>query len=250
MFSYYGGKSAIAHLYPAPKYDTIIEPFAGSAAYSLQYHLRNVVLLDINPVIHRIWNWIINDATIKDVEKWPVLNRSEDLRSHKYLSQPEREILGFCVNRGGASPCNIVTPFASRQWSDKNGNLIFELPNMEVPNSGRLSKIETIKKQLKYYIPRIKHWKCLLIDYKKYKTNKQSTWFVDPPYSTPAGRKYPFSDINYDHLANWCNSRKGQVIVCGQQGENWLPFNQIPKIGKTRGCQKTLTEVMWTNAKK
>ena len=30
MFSYYGSKSKIAHLYPAPQYDRIIEPFAGS----------------------------------------------------------------------------------------------------------------------------------------------------------------------------------------------------------------------------
>jgi site-specific DNA-adenine methylase len=35
MWSYYGGKSKIVQYYPDPKYDTIIEPFAGSAQYSL-----------------------------------------------------------------------------------------------------------------------------------------------------------------------------------------------------------------------
>ena len=29
MFSYYGSKSKIVHLYPTPKFDKIIEPFAG-----------------------------------------------------------------------------------------------------------------------------------------------------------------------------------------------------------------------------
>ena len=35
MFYYYGRKKQIAKYYPEPKYDTIVEPFAGSAAYSL-----------------------------------------------------------------------------------------------------------------------------------------------------------------------------------------------------------------------
>ena len=35
MFYYYGRKKQIIRHYPSPNYDTIIEPFAGSAAYSL-----------------------------------------------------------------------------------------------------------------------------------------------------------------------------------------------------------------------
>jgi len=35
MFSYYGSKSKLAQHYPTPKYDTIVEPFAGAAGYSL-----------------------------------------------------------------------------------------------------------------------------------------------------------------------------------------------------------------------
>jgi site-specific DNA-adenine methylase len=33
MFSYYGSKSKIIDHYPAPKFNKIIEPFAGSARY-------------------------------------------------------------------------------------------------------------------------------------------------------------------------------------------------------------------------
>ena len=35
MFYYYGRKKQIAKCYPKPNFNTIIEPFAGSAAYSL-----------------------------------------------------------------------------------------------------------------------------------------------------------------------------------------------------------------------
>lgn len=37
MFSYYGSKSKIVNYYPPPKENIIIEPFAGSARYSLKY---------------------------------------------------------------------------------------------------------------------------------------------------------------------------------------------------------------------
>jgi len=38
MFYYYGAKNLLSKHYPEPVFDTIIEPFAGSAAYSC-YHL-------------------------------------------------------------------------------------------------------------------------------------------------------------------------------------------------------------------
>jgi len=44
MFSYYGSKSKIVDCYPAPRYDKIIEPFAGSARYSLKWWNREYAL--------------------------------------------------------------------------------------------------------------------------------------------------------------------------------------------------------------
>jgi len=35
MWSYYGSKSKVVKHYPKPKYDLIIEPFAGAAWYSV-----------------------------------------------------------------------------------------------------------------------------------------------------------------------------------------------------------------------
>ena len=45
FFGFYGGKwrDAPKH-YPFPEHDTIVEPFAGSAGYSVRYSDRNVIL--------------------------------------------------------------------------------------------------------------------------------------------------------------------------------------------------------------
>jgi hypothetical protein len=61
-----------------------------------------------------------------------------------------------------------------------------------------------------------------------------ATYFVDPPY-VDKGRYYRFSDINYDHLADWSRSLPGRAIVCEQNGAQWLPFTGLASIKSTRG---------------
>ena len=45
FFAYYGSKYIRAPLYPRPRYDIIIEPFAGSACYATRRHNRRKVIL-------------------------------------------------------------------------------------------------------------------------------------------------------------------------------------------------------------
>lgn len=42
MWSYYGSKTKLVDLYPPPKTDKIIEPFCGSAKYSLKYGTNGI----------------------------------------------------------------------------------------------------------------------------------------------------------------------------------------------------------------
>ena len=51
FFTFYGGKYRAAPRYPKPKHSRIIEPFAGSAGYSMRYPDLNVTLVDAAPVI-------------------------------------------------------------------------------------------------------------------------------------------------------------------------------------------------------
>ena len=47
MFSYYGSKSKIIKKYPKPIYNDIIEPFAGSSCYSIEFGKdKNVCIMD------------------------------------------------------------------------------------------------------------------------------------------------------------------------------------------------------------
>lgn len=69
LFPYSGGKARLVPYLPAPApgTDTIVEPFAGSAAYALSYAPKFVILTDINPLVRELWEWLIDEATEDDL---------------------------------------------------------------------------------------------------------------------------------------------------------------------------------------
>ena len=55
----------------------------------------------------------------------------------------------------------------------------------------------------------------------------EATWFIDPPYQTVKdGYRHGPATIDFAELAEWCMTRKGQVIVCEGPGAEWLPFTE------------------------
>jgi hypothetical protein len=73
---------------------------------------------------------------------------------------------------------------------------------------------------------------------------------VDPPYHK-SGKMYVHSskDLDFGILGRWCHRREGQVIVCEQEGAEWLPFQplvsyQTSLSGKTRKGTR-IGEVVW-----
>lgn len=212
MFSYYGSKSKIVHLYPKPKYGRIIEPFAGSARYALRYPDNEVTLLEIDPTIAGIWKWLIKDATEGDIRQLPDLERGDDLRDFKQLSDVERDLLGFCAHSAVAVPGNIVSSRAASRT--RNGRI-------------ETSECFRFKKRALLNLPRIRHWKIIQCCYTKYKVNREYTWFIDPPYQSVSGSRYRYSAIDYESLGRWCKTRRGQVIVCEGRRPDWLPFKPL-----------------------
>ena len=84
--------------------------------------------------------------------------------------------------------------------------------------------------------------------------NVEATWFVDPPYQPVDGIRGNGYDkkcqctakhIDYNALGEWCKSRLGQVIVCEQDGANWLPFGVLHET--TNSQDKKYKELIWTN---
>lgn len=217
MFSYYGSKSRVIKFYPRPKYHSIIEPFAGSARYSLLYFEHDITIVDKSKIICDIWNYL-KSCSKSDIEKLPILNRGDDLRNIATLSAIEKSFLGFVVNSGTATPSNILTKWGA----------------------------ESINYKLKYIansLFKIKHWEIINDCYKNL-LNIESTWFIDPPYQF-GGDRYIESNKNIDfyELSNWCKSRFGQVIVCENSKADWLPFHPLKSM---HGQYRKTIEVIWT----
>lgn len=217
MWSYYGSKSKIVHLYPAPIYPKIIEAFAGTARYSLRWWWKHEVLLvDKYPVIVDIWKWL-QQTTEDEILSLPKLKIGE--RIPKSLTEVEKAFMGFLVNTGVSFPRNIVV------------------------SSGR-ADVEKELKRISKQLFKIRDWEIILEDYRKI-YNEEATWFIDPPYQF-GGEGYIESNfnINFTELADWCKTRKGQVIVCENDKADWLPFHRLKNLS---GSRKKSTEVIWSN---
>lgn len=226
FFSFYGSKYNAAPKYPEPKYDSIIEPFAGSAGYSLLHYQKSIKLYDKDPVIAGLWEYLIN-VSEEEIYSLPLeITHIDDLK----VCQEAKWLIGFWVARAVENPRK--SPGAWMRSGIRPHS--FWGPTIQ----------ERIASQLKY----IRHWEIKNCSYEDVE-NERATWFIDPPYSAPAGRIYKYSAIDYDNLGDWCKGLTGQTIVCEQYGSDWLPFEPFIEIRPTNGTNrpKNSKEVIWVN---
>ena len=217
MFSYYGSKSKVVDLYPSPKFGKIIEPFAGSARYSLKYFDRDVLLVDKYDVIVKVWHYL-QQASEADIMGLPEPKYKESIE-HLNLSEGERLLMGFMVAGGIAHPQKIV-----QQFSDIPAN----------------------KKAIAKQLFKIRHWVIRCGSYDEIE-NETACYFIDPPYQVGGQHQYKFNNrqIDYQKLGEWCKSRNGQVIVCENTKADWLPFYAMKEL---QGVANTdTTEAIWSN---
>lgn len=227
VFWYYGGKSSIAHKYPKPKHDIIIEPFAGGAGYSLLYNNHSITLVDKDPMVCAMWKSLINGVAKKQLKHIPDnMNAGDNIRNliPQFVDQGLYEIVrNNCFSSGTFTYRHRVSPFGAMRYN-------------------------TIKPKILYYSDLVRHWRVFNASYEDIE-NIEATWFVDPPYNNNAGLDYRFNKIDYSALAGWCLSRKGYVIVCEQYGASWLPFkkfilpNNIKKVTKTKTKKATFEAI-------
>ena len=157
MFSYYGSKGKIVDYYPPPKYDKIVEPFAGAAKYSLKYFYKDITIIDKYDVIIKIWRWL-QKANTNDIDRLPhSLTRNDDLRNINFLCEEEMLLMKFIIAAGEATGRNI--------------------PSIRVDKEKINKSLDNIKNNLF----KIKHWNIVHDSYDNIK-NQESTWFIDPPY--------------------------------------------------------------------
>lgn len=221
MWSYYGAKTKLVHHYPTPKEDLIIEPFAGSARYALEYWERDVLLVDKYDVVVKLWEWL-QQCSPKDILSLPIPKVGDKIKRDDFDCDEQFWLMGFSIANGTSSPQQSVSKFGvSSEYYFKH-------------------KIE------KYvsHLPKIKHWEIIQGSFEDI-PNQKATWYVDPPYQF-GGERYKESNkkIDFEKLGKWCESREGQVIICENTKADWMDFKPMIQFN---GLRKTTTEAIWSN---
>jgi site-specific DNA-adenine methylase len=223
MWSYYGSKSKIVGKYPAPTKSSIVEPFAGSARYSLLYWERDVELWDKYPVVIAIWKWLQN-CTPKDIIGLPSMDGGDHVDDKHFDCIEAKQLMGFIINQGSSVPKKSV----SKVFGNGKMTLLIEREKVRIAKN----------------LHKIKHWKINLGDYGDI-PNRDATWFIDPPYQH--GGQYYHSSVNNGHinfpnLAVWSKGREGQVMVCENSKANWMDFSYLSDLS---GSIHKTKEVIW-----
>jgi len=229
FFSFYGGKwRDTPKNYPSPAHATIVEPFAGSAGYSLRYPGRRVILCEIDPIVAAVWRYLlaVSPTEIRSIPDVPVDGCVGDLD----VCQEARWLVGFWMNRGASSPRKRPS-----LWMREGLR----------PGSFWGARVrETIASQ----VDAVRHWEIHECSYAALPFVGEATWFVDPPYQR-AGKHYRHGSagIDYAHLSKWCRERPGQVIVCENEGADWLPFRRLADVKTARKGSRSV-EAAWISA--
>jgi hypothetical protein len=230
FFTYYGGKYRMAPKYPSPRHDTVVEPFAGSAGYALNYADLQVVLRDVTPWVAGTWEYLIG-ADPDEIVSLPDLGAGESVDDHPELPQGARWLIGWWLNKGSIRPKKTPSSFM-----------------LNHPEGGPYWG-PSIRDRIASQLEHIRHWEVACADYRTV-PDVEATWFVDPPYQR-AGRHYKGRGshfLDFAELGAWCQGRQGQVIVCEADDADWLPFQPVGKIDGTEGRQKqsrARVEVAW-----
>ena len=228
FFGFYGGKwrDAPKH-YLAPRHETIVEPFAGSAGYSVRYADRKVILGEKDAVISSVWNYLIR-ASAREILAIPDLTPGQTVADLP-ICQEARWLVGFWLNRGASRP--RTGPSAWMRDGIRPGSFWGE----------------RVRQTIAAQVDRIRHWQVFNCSYENLPFSGEATWFVDPPYQKQ-GKHYHHGaeDIEFASLGNWCRTRPGQVIVCENEGADWLPFTPLADVKTTRANSRSV-EVVWVS---
>lgn len=191
LFKWFGSKWQSAKRYPQPKHDTIVEPFAGGAGYSLNYCDRRVVLWEEDPNLVKLWKWLIDSATDQDIMAIPIgVEPGTDIRELG-LGYGQELLLKHWQRTNNVGDCWTISP-----W----GNL----PGQWTANT---------RARVADQVYAIKHWEFLkpieVIDV-------PATWMIDPPYLYNYRYRSTLPKMDYQNLQSFVDTicQESLVIVC------------------------------------
>jgi hypothetical protein len=219
MFCWFGSKWNASKLYPAPIFDTIIEPFAGSAAYSLRYLEKKVIIAEANPELYELWVWLTGDASRGDIMEIPLnLEIGLDIRSLG-LTRGQMLLLKMCQRSNNVGDCWTVS-----KWGCAPGHWT-----------------ESMRKRVASQVEMIKHWTVERCGIKLMERRKREpvTWLIDPPYQYNYQYQRPLN-LSYSELGSMIKNLRGQVIGCEARctktgrAPTYLPFSDFMETVTSR----------------
>jgi len=225
FFNYFGSKAQVARHYPRPMHETIIEPFAGGAGYSLWHHHRKVILVEKSPVVAGIWRYLIG-ASESEIMRLPLIEPGQDAEDLA-CCQEARWLIGHWLAATSAkAPARRLGGYA--------------LANPEWWWS------RTVRARLASQVGKIRHWRIIEGSYAE-APDVEASWFIDPPYQRAGVGTYACDahQLDFAQLALWCRSRRGQVTVCENEGAAWLPFHFFRSLKSM--SNDVSREAIWTN---
>ena len=187
LFKWFGSKWLSSKTLPAPIHETIFEPYAGSAGYSLRYHDHKVVIFERDPNLLALWAFLIQ-AKQSDILEIPTgVEVGVDIRTLG-LSKGQALLLKHWQRTNNVGDCWTISP-----W----GNL----PGQWTSNT---------KARVSEEVELVSHWKIAEPSY-----DDVGTYFIDPPYLY--NYQYRYKDqVDYNQLARIVRRTEAhsQVIVC------------------------------------
>lgn len=216
MFYYYGAKNRLAKQYPSPEWGVVVEPFAGSAGYSQYWRktIRGAVLFEADERVVALWHQLqgMTSDEVRDIPLPEVGVKYEDPFMDMMIKMAATSNGVMRMSGSLACPKRVVSV-----W-----------PGMVNRIAKRVDDVRT--------------WTIIHGDYREslpfvqenFPRGSRFTWFIDPPYSTqrternvatwtPHGEGYRENGLDYIELGEWVRTLPGQVIVCEQNGADWLP---------------------------
>lgn len=238
FFRHFGSKARLARELPPPRFSTIIEPFAGSAAYAVQHATpaHSVLLFDTDERVCIVWDYLIH-ASSADIMRLPV----------------DHFLAGGDIRDLDLSPAER---FLIKRWMTVSGGRCHKLPPSMFDaalTGGAWGPI--VRERIARQVDQIRHWKISQSSYDS-APDIEAHWHVDPPYQGNAHgfQEYKCEAPDYVKLADWCRSRRGDITVHEQHGATWLPFETLKSnhgSGAIKdGEQVTAHEVYWTNERR
>lgn len=223
---YFGAKWRAAKHYPPPQHNVIVEPFAGGAGYALNYCDRRVLLVDKYPVIVNLWKYLIN---VKESEfrALPLVTHVDDAHG---VPQEAKHLIGWWLNHATTTPRKSASSRARQRPKAHWG--------------------PEVRDALAAQLHMIRHWCVVDGSYAQIPITSDVTYYVDPPYQDQ-GRNYIHNSIDFGALASWCRAQhaaRSQLIVCEQQGADWLPFRHLRNFqnaGNRKDGRTYSAEMIW-----